>query len=94
MLAAMPAQAQFMNASQCLSDAFRAKGMGLSVAKEKWVDKVKSQKGALWSNINIATDYSERCAKNKAKKTICAVQARPCRPDTTVKKQSGIPIIQ
>jgi hypothetical protein len=70
------------------------KAIGLSSAEQKWTDIVKTQKGAMWSNLNIAADVKKRCAKNKANKTVCAVAARPCRPSTALKIQTGIPIIQ
>jgi len=94
LLSAMPAQAQFTNASQCLSQPIGTKAIGLSSAEQKWTDIVKTQKGAMWSNLYIAADVNKRCAKTKANKTICAVEARPCRPSTVPKIQTGIPIIQ
>ena len=55
-LAPVPAQAEFTNASQCLSQTFSARGLGLSQAHQKWAARVKAAKGSLWSDIRRAAD--------------------------------------
>ena len=85
-LAAVPAQAEFTNASQCLSQTFSARGFGLSQAHQKWAARVKAAKGGLWSDIHLAADYTKECGTAPNGATGCRVEARPCRPKYTLKK--------
>ena len=85
-MAPMPAQAEFTNAAQCLSQTFSARGLGLSQAHQKWAARVMAAKGSLWSNIHLAADYTKECGTAPNGATGCIVEARPCRPKHTLKK--------